>query len=110
MSRLERLQKDVADAEVAYDAAYKDYRFHLGSNAAWEASMVASSKAKKALDDYLEESWRMNKLERLKKDVADAEEALSVAYVEARDAKKALGDYLWQENHPLLFLRKEQGE
>ena len=58
MNKLDQLQKDVADAEAAESHVYEEWKddgFHLDADAAWEASMVASSKAKKALDDYLEE-------------------------------------------------------
>ena len=58
MTKLEQLRKDVAGAEAAESHVYEEWKddgFHLDADAAWEASMVASSKAKQALADYLEE-------------------------------------------------------
>ena len=58
LNKLEQLQKDVEDAEASESHVleeWKDDPFHLDADAAWEASMVVSIKAKKALYNYRRE-------------------------------------------------------
>tara|TARA_R110000824_G_scaffold205367_1_gene390209 strand:- start:757 stop:1074 length:318 start_codon:yes stop_codon:yes gene_type:complete len=73
MSKLEQLLKDVEDADAAEGHVleeWKDDPLHLDADAAWEASMVVSIKAKKALYAYRREkrmSYQTTKKQKYKK-------------------------------------------
>ena len=109
MNKLEQLQKDVADAEAVKSHVYgewKDDGFHLDAGAAWEASMVASSKARKALADYLrQENLPLSDLELLRQGKIRA-----VGKVRARKLKRKCVPCWWSPELNSLVWASTTGE
>ena len=93
MSKLEQLLKDVEDADAAEGHVleeWKDDPLHLDADAAWEASMVASIKAKKALLSYqTTKKQKYKKLRSLLNKASEMLDNLYTAHLEDRRKKGA---------------------